>query len=137
MNKAFDFRTRCETFIRMTAHATGWYEQRESAQFFLALILPAGAGLFLLILLRTKARQFVRDHPLALSAWFLLFLYFALRQAQEWKPALDWLAFVKYHDWRLALEVGGIGLGMGAVLSARTRKRQNSGPENSRGKRKA
>lgn len=123
-NKAFDFRTQCELFIRMIAKATGWYERRQPVQFFLAIILPVVAGLFVLTLLRTKARPFVRDQPLALAGWCLLLLYLALRQSQEWKPALAWLTSVKYHQWRLALEAAGMGLVILAALTARKEKNQ-------------
>ena len=137
-NKAFDFRTQCEIFIRMTAKATGWYERRQPEQFFLAIILPIVAGLCVLALLRTQARQFVREHPLALTGWVLLLLYLALRQALEWKPADDWLASVKYFQWRLVLEAAGIGLVILAAVTARkerspapdpiTERRRTPGP---------
>lgn len=121
-NKAFDFRTQGETFFRMTAKAGGWYEQRQPVQFFLAIILPVVAGLFVLTLLRTKASRFFRDHRLALAGWFLLFLYLALRQASEWKPAFNWLVSLNYYQWRIALEAGGIGLGILAAVRARPKK---------------
>ena len=110
MNKAFDFRTQCETFIRTLAQANGWYQQRQPVQFLLAILLPLAAGLFLLLLLRTKARRFAREHPLMLPGWFLLLLYLALRQSQEWKPALHWLTLLHYHQWRLLLEMAGLAL---------------------------
>jgi hypothetical protein len=37
-------------------------------------------------------------------------LYIVLRQSQEWKPVLQLLKAIRYHDWRLALEAAGIGL---------------------------
>lgn len=115
VNKAFDLRVHCEALIRMIAKATGWYEQRQPAQFFFAIVLPTLAGLMVLALVLTFARKFVRDHPLALAGWFLLLLYLALRQMQEWKPALNWLESVNYLQWRLALEVIGIVLVLAAA----------------------
>jgi hypothetical protein len=117
-NKAFDFRTQCEAFLRMAAKATGWYERRQPVQFVLAILLPVVAGLFVLTFLWTHARQFVREHPLALPGWFLLFLYLALREALEWKPALDWLTSLKYFQWRLGLELAGVGLTALAAVAA-------------------
>ena len=66
-NKACDWRSQCEMYIRMIANAGGWYEQREPVQFFFAIILPIAAGLFILALLWIKARPFVRNHPFAFS----------------------------------------------------------------------
>lgn len=110
MSKAFNLRAQCETLLRMLAQKTGWYEQRQSAQFILAIVLPALAGLLALALVLTRARQFIRTQPLVLPGWFLLLLYLACRQTQEWKPALSWLTSVYYYQWRLILEVAGIGL---------------------------
>jgi hypothetical protein len=121
-NKAFDFRNQCETFIRMIAKTNGWYDRRQPEQFFLAIILPVVAGLFVLALWRTKARPFFRGHPLALLGWFLLLLYLALRQTLEWKPALNWLTTAKYFQWRLVLEAAGIALGILAAVTAQKKK---------------
>ena len=117
-NKAFDFRTQCEILIRMLAKTEGWYERRQPEQFLLAILLPLVAGLVMLQLLRTQARPFVRDHPLVLPGWFLLLLYLALRQTQEWKPALHWLTVLHYDQWRLLLEVTGLVLVTLAALRA-------------------
>ncbi len=108
VSKALDLRTLCEMFIRRIAHATGWYEQRQQMQFFLALVLPAMVGLLLGTIFLTKARQFFRHQPLALAGWLLLFIYLACRQSLEWKPALHWLTSMRYFSWRLLLEVAGI-----------------------------
>ena len=40
----------------------------------------------------------------------MLLLYLTIRQTQEWKRVLPWLAAVGYRDWRLLLEAGGIAL---------------------------
>ena len=110
-NKLFDFRAQCELLIRMLAKSSGWYDRRQPVQFFLAIVLPSVAGfVVLMVMLRTTARRFVRQHPFALPGWFLVLLYLALRQTQEWKPALVWLGSVNYYQWRLPLEVAGIGL---------------------------
>ena len=119
MNKAFDFRSQCELFIRLTAKADGWYDRRQPVQFLLAVIVPVVAGLFALMLVLTKARRFVRDHPLAPLGWFLLLLYLALRQSQEWKPVFLWLASIQYDQWRLVLEMAGIGLVILAAVTAK------------------
>jgi hypothetical protein len=116
-NKAFDFRSQCELFLRLIAKADGWYDRRQPLQFLLAIILPVVAGLFVLMLVLTNARRFVRDHPLALPGWLLLLLYLALRQSQEWKPAFHWLSSIQYDRWRLMLEMAGIGL---VILTAVT-----------------
>jgi hypothetical protein len=118
-NKAFDFRSQCETFIRTMAQDGGWYERRQPVQFFLAVVLPILAGLLVVGWLWLKGRPFIRRHPLALAGWFLLLLYLALRQVQEWKPSLAWLAAVHYHQWRLVLEAAGIGLAIRAAITAR------------------
>ena len=116
VNKTFNLRLHCEAVIRMIAKATGWYDQRQTAQFFFAIVLPAVAGLLVLAFVLIRARKFVRAHPLALPGWLLLFLYLALRQTQEWKPALNWLVSVNYYQWRLALEAVGIFLVMVVAL---------------------
>ncbi len=115
-NKAFNLRMQGEALIRLIAKGTGWYEQRQPAQFFFAVVLPAVAGLLVLAVVLTRARRFARAQPLALTGWFLLLLYLALRQTQEWKPALHWLTSLHYLDWRLALEVAGIFLVLVAAL---------------------
>ena len=122
-NKVFDFKTQCEALIRALAKANGWYDRRQPVQFVLAILLPVVAGIFgLILLLRTRARQFVQAHPLALFGWFLLLLYLALRLAQEWKPALNWLVSIKYHQWRLGLEVAGMGLVILAAVTSQKKK---------------
>jgi hypothetical protein len=46
-------------------------------------------------------------------------VYLALRQSQEWKPALAWLEAVNYRDWRMVLEIVGIGLLIGSAAMSR------------------
>jgi hypothetical protein len=121
-NKAFDFRTQCELFFRLNAKADGWYDRRQPVQFLLAVVLPVVTGLFVLLLVLTKARRFVQEQPFAASGWFLLLLYLALRQSQEWKPAFHWLASIRYDQWRLGLEVAGIGFVILAAVTPRKEK---------------
>jgi hypothetical protein len=108
VSKTVDLRAQCEVLLRQFAKATGWWEQRPPVQFFLAIILPALAGLVFGWLVFARARQFTRSHPLAAVGWLLLYLYLACRQSLEWKPALHWLRSIGYFDWRLLLEAAGI-----------------------------
>ncbi len=108
LNKEFDLRRQFELGFRWLAQSGGWYERRRPLQFFFAVILPSGVGAIALVMLATKARVFAAQHFLAAVGWGLLFVYLALRQCQEWKPMLPWLEALRYHDWRLALEVGGL-----------------------------
>jgi hypothetical protein len=118
INKQFDLRAHFERGFRAFAKAGNWYDQRQPVQFVVALVLPFVCAVFVGILLATKARLFVRFHPLALIGWLLLLLYLGLRQTQEWKPMLPWLESMRYHDWRLALEFAGILLVSLAALAA-------------------
>lgn len=108
INKQFNFRAYFEHAFRELAIAGNWYDRREPAQFVLAVVLPVVLAILVGVFLATKGRVFARSHRLALMGWLLLLLYQALRQTQEWKPIVPWLEQVRYHDWRLALELAGI-----------------------------
>jgi len=108
INKQFNVRGLCEAGFRTLAQAGNWYDRRQPMQFVLAIVLPCVLAACTGVFLVTKARRFVRGHPLALAGWALLLLYLALRQTQEWKPSLRWLSAIHYHDWRLALEAAGM-----------------------------
>jgi hypothetical protein len=120
LNKVIDFRRVIELTLRGLGQAQGWYSKRRPAQFALAVLLPAVLAVFTTIYLATKGRAFLRSNPLALAGWLLLLLYLVLRQSQEWKPALPVLSAIRYHDWRLALEAGGIVLVALAALKVET-----------------
>jgi hypothetical protein len=115
VNKLLDLRTLFETDIRAIAKAGHWYEQRQPAQFALAIVLPLVLAAMTAIFAATKGRGFLQRHPSALAGWIFLLLYLALRQSREWKPAMAWLEAIHYLDWRIALEVAGIAL---VILSA-------------------
>ena len=119
LNKTIDFRRVIELTLRTLGQAQGWYEKRRPAQFALAVLLPAVLAVLTTIYLATKGRAFLRSNPLALAGWLCLLLYLVLRQSQEWKPALPVLQAIHYHDWRLALEAGGILLVVLAPLTAK------------------
>jgi hypothetical protein len=119
VNKLFNLRVQFEAGIRALAQAEHWYDRRQPVQFVVAIVLPSVLGLLTAAFLAIKGRVFMRRNPLALAGWSLLLLYLALRQSQEWKPVLPWLALIRYHDWRLALEVVGMLLVLMASLTAR------------------
>ena len=110
INKLFNLREHFEAAFWELAKAEHWYDRRQPVQFVLAIVLPSVLVLFTAAFLAIKGRIFMRRHPLALAGWSLLLLYLALRQTQEWKPVMPWLCAVRYHDWRLALEVAGLVL---------------------------
>jgi hypothetical protein len=110
LNKLLDLRLRFEAGVRAIAKAGHWYDRRQPVQFVLAIVLPLVLAIVAAIVAATKGKEFSRRHPLALAGWILLLLYLVLRQSQEWKPALAWLAAIHYLDWRIALEVAGIAL---------------------------
>jgi hypothetical protein len=120
LNKVIDFRRVIELSLRGLGQAQGWYSKRRPAQFALAVLLPAILAVLTTIYLATKGRAFLRSNPLALAGWVLLLLYLVLRQSQEWKPALPVLQAIRYHDWRLALEAGGIVLVALAPIAAKS-----------------
>ena len=118
INKLFSLRMQFENGIRALAKAEGWYDRRQPMQFVVAIVLPSVLALLTAAFLATKARSFVRRHPLALAGWVLLLLYLALRQTQEWKPVLPWLSAIRYYDWRLLLEMAGLLLViLGALIA--------------------
>jgi len=119
INKLFNLRVQFEAAIRALANAEHWYDRRQPVQFVVAIILPSVLLFLTAAFLAIKGRVFIRRHPTALAGWSLLLLYLALRQTQEWKPVLPWLSAIRYHDWRLALEVAGILLVAMAALVAR------------------
>jgi len=119
INKQFNLRGQFEAGIRALAKSGHWYDERRPMQFVVAVVLPSVLALFAGAFMVTRARIFLRCHPLALWGWVLLLLYLALRQAQEWKPALRWLSSIRYHDWRLALEAAGMLLVVLAAVLAR------------------
>jgi hypothetical protein len=108
INKQFNLRGQFEDGFRALAKAEHWYDRRQPVQFALAILLPALLALFTAAFLAVKGRRFIRCHPLALAGWVLLWLYLALRQSQEWHPVVPWLSAIRYHDWRLALEMAGL-----------------------------
>ena len=105
--------------IRALAKAGDWYDRRQPVQFVVAIVLPSVLAVFAGAFMVTRARIFLRSHPLALWGWMLLLLYLVLRQAQEWKPAFGWLSSIRYQDWRLALEAAGLLLVVLAAVLAR------------------
>jgi len=110
INKQFNLRGQFEAGIRALAKAGQWYDHRRPMQFVVAIVLPSVLALVTAAFLAVKGRTFMCRNPLALGGWLLLLHYLALRQSQEWKPVLPWLAAMRYYDWRLALEVAGMGL---------------------------
>ena len=73
----------------------------------LRLVFPL-IGILIVSILATKSRAFLKKRIAASMGWMLLLLYLVLRQTQEWKPSLVVLNAIRYHDWRLVLEVAGI-----------------------------
>ncbi len=118
-NKQFGLRGVFEAGFRALAKAGGWYDRRRPMQFVVAIVVPSALAILTAAVLALKAKGFARRHPLALVGWVLLLLYLTLRQTQEWKPMLPLLSAIRYHDWRLALEVAGMLLVTLPALSAR------------------
>ncbi len=118
VNKGFNLRVQIELGIRAMARAENWYDRRQPLQFVVAIVLPCALGLLTGVFVVTKGRRFLHRNLLALAGWLLLLLYLALRQTQEWKPVLPWLTAMRYHEWRLALEVAGMLLVVLAALLA-------------------
>ena len=108
INKQLGLRGVFEAGIRAVAKAEHWYDRRQPMQFAVAIIVPSVLGVLTAAFLAIRCRAFIRRNPLALAGWLLLVLYLVLRQTQEWKPVLRWLSAMRYHDWRLALEAGGL-----------------------------
>ena len=126
MNKLLNLRLRFEAGIRAIAKAGHWYDQRQPVQFVLAIALPLVLAAITAIFAATKGKEFLRRHPSALAGWIFLLLYLALRQSQEWKPALARLEAIYYLDWRIVLEVAGIAL---VILSALMNRQSYSFPD--------
>ena len=108
LNKLFNLRLVSEAGMRALAKSGHWYDHRQPVQFAVAIVLPFVCAVLISLLFATKGRAFFRRHSSALWGWAMLLLYLTLRQTQEWKPVLPWLAAIGYRDWRLVLEAGGI-----------------------------
>jgi hypothetical protein len=125
MNKFFNLRLLFEGGMRAIAKSGNWYNRRQPVQFVVAVVLPLLLAAVVAIFTLTKGRVFLWRRPAALAGWIFLLLYLALRQSQEWKPALAWLEAIHYRDWRMAFEIVGIGLLIGSALMSR---RSSSSP---------
>lgn len=118
MNKLLNLRILYDAGMRAIAKSGDWYDSRQSWQFVVAIVLPLLLAAFVILTL-IKGKVFLWRRPAALAGWIFLLLYLALRQSQEWKPALDWLEAIRYREWRLGLELVGIGLLIGSALMSR------------------
>jgi hypothetical protein len=119
INKLLNLRPLFESGIRTIAKSENWYDRRQPVQFVVAIVLPLLLAAIVVIFTLTKGKAFLRRRPAALAGWIFLLSYLALRQSQEWKPALPWLEAIHYRDWRLGLEVLGIGLVIGSAVMSR------------------
>jgi hypothetical protein len=119
MNKFFNLRLLFEDGMRTIAKSGNWYDRRQPVQFVVAIVLPLLLAAIVIIFTLTKGKTFLGRRPAALAGWIFLLLYLALRQTQEWKPALACLEAIRYRDWRIGLEVVGIGLLIGSALMSR------------------
>jgi hypothetical protein len=108
LNKLFNLRLLSEAGMRALAKSGHWYDHRQPVQFALAIVLPFLCAVLTSIFFARKGRAFFRRHGSALWGWVMLLFYLTLRQTQEWKPVLPWLAAIGYRDWRLVLEGAGI-----------------------------
>ena len=117
INKLFNLRVVFEDTIRVIVKAGGWYDRRLPAQFVLAIVLPLVLGVLTARILMTKSKAFFEGRATALIGWVLLLLYLVLRQTQEWKPSIVVLNMMRYHDWRLGLELAGVAFVVFAALS--------------------
>jgi hypothetical protein len=124
VNKFFNLRLLFEDGMKAIAKSGNWYDSREPVQFVLAIVLPLLLAAIAMIFTLTKGKAFLGRRPAALAGWIFLLLYIALRQSQEWKPALASLEAIHYREWRMGLEVAGIGLLIGSALM----NRRNSVP---------
>ena len=115
VNKLFNLRPIFEAGLRAIAKSGNWYDRRQPVQFAVAIVLPLLLAAVALIFTLTKGKAFLGRRPAALAGWILLLVYLALRQSQEWKPALAWLEAVNYRDWRILLEIVGVGLLIGSA----------------------
>ena len=123
LNKLFNLRLVSEAGIRALAKSGHWYDHRQPMQFAVAIVLPFVCAVLISIFFATKGRAFFRRHRSALWGWVMLLLYLTLRQTQEWKPVLPWLAAIDYRDWRLVLETGGIALVAFSAFAPRNEER--------------
>jgi hypothetical protein len=71
----------------------------------------------------SRAARFLLSFAYLVAAWLWWRsgspssgVYLALRQSQEWKPAIAWLEAVNYRDWRIVLETVRIGLLVGSAV---------------------
>ena len=119
VNKLFNLRPVFAAGMRMIAKSGNWYDSRQTVQFVVAIVLPLLLAAIVVIFTLTKGRVFLGSHPASLAGWIFVLLYLALRQSQEWKPALAWLEAIHYRDWRLGLEALGIGLLIGSAIMSR------------------
>jgi hypothetical protein len=125
INKLFDLRYLSETGMRAMAKAGDWYDRRQPVQFVVAIVLPLMLAAVAVVFTLTRGKIFLWRRPAALAGWIFLLLYLALRQSQEWKPALAWLEAIHYRDWRMGLEIAGIIL---VICSAIMSRRSSSTP---------
>lgn len=122
LNKLFNLRFVTEAGMRELAKSGHWYDRRQPVQFALAIVLPFLCAVLTSIFFATKGKAFFRRHGSALCGWVMLLLYLTLRQTQEWKPALPWLAAIGYPDWRLVLEAGGIAFVAFSAFAVRNKE---------------
>jgi hypothetical protein len=123
LNKLFNLRLVSEAGVRALAKSGHWYDHRQPVQFAVAIVLPFVCAVLTSIFFATKGRAFFQRHGLALWGWAMLLLYLALRQTQEWKPVLPWLAAIGYLHWRLVLEAGGIAFVAFSAFALRNKER--------------
>jgi hypothetical protein len=119
VNKLFNLRPVFAAGIRTIAKNGNWYDSRQPVQFVVAIVLPLLLAAIVVIFTLTKGKVFLGSRPAALAGWILLLLYLAMRQSQEWKPALAWLEAIHYRDWRIVMEVMGIVLLIGSAVRSR------------------
>lgn len=125
INKLFDLRHFLEAGMRAMAKTGDWYDSRQPVQFIVAIVLPLVLAAVAVLFTLTRGKIFLFRRPAALAGWIFLLLYLALRQSQEWKPALAWLEAIHYRDWRTGLEIAGIVL---VIFSALMNRRSTSPP---------
>lgn len=123
LNKLFNLRLVSEAGMRALAKSGHWYDHRQPVQFAVAIALPFVCAVLTSIFFATKGRAFFRRHGSALWGWVMLLLYLTLRQTQEWKPVLPWLATIGYRDWRLVLEASGIAFVAFSAFALRNKER--------------
>ena len=118
INKLFNLRLVFGDTIRVIVKAGNvYYRDHVAQQFVFAIVLPLVLGVVTARILMTKSKAFFEGRASALIGWVLLLLYLVLRQTQEWKPSIVVLNMIRYHDWRLGLELAGIAFVVFAALS--------------------